>query len=93
MKILQEIKNNYAQEQGFEDWETLIHSVINHAGINGKYAAIIAVEKHLNEICLRAQRAVLENAAENTSTQYVRPKTFHYKEIEDFITNEQNLIR
>ena len=101
MNTIQEIKNSYAQEQGYEDWETLIHSVINHAGINGRYAAIITVEKHLNEVCLRAQKAALENAAENAVTTTEE----HYiaghigltadRVIIDrsSITNEQNLIR
>lgn len=80
---LNTLKNDYAQEQGYEDWVDL---AIHHELKSDR------LDQHWTEICIRAQKAALENAAKNTSTQYVRPKTFHYKEIENFITNEQNLI-
>lgn len=84
MKTLLEIKNQYAQELGYKSWSEIMF-------LNNRNP--IAVENHMNEICIRAQKASLEKAAESTSIQYVRPKTFNYKEIENFITNPENLIR
>lgn len=65
MKTLLEIKNNYAQEQGYEDWAELIHSVINHENVKGIHSAMIAMEYHFNEICIRAQKASDNELIEN----------------------------
>ena len=93
MKTLQEIKNHYAQEQGYEDWEDLIED-------NWK---TILMESHMNEICIRAQKAALEKAAENAEITCSR-KTTHCKQCygggcenpiveKESITNPENLIR
>ena len=57
MKTLQEIKNNYAQEQGYEDWDTFL----NYYG--GRHPEWF--DQHWTEICIRAQKKALEKAAEN----------------------------
>lgn len=49
METLQEIKNNYAQEQGYEDWEVFL----NHYG--GRHPEWF--DQHWDEICIRAQKA------------------------------------
>jgi len=53
MNTLLEIKNHYAQEQGYEDWGLFAYDVENE----------IEMEDHMNEICIRAQKAALEKAA------------------------------
>lgn len=53
MKTLQEIKNTYAQEQGFEDWES----------VRSKPGYI--VESHMDEICIRAQKVADNELIEN----------------------------
>lgn len=55
MKTLQEIKNQYAQEQGYDDWESIQFDTLSEGE---------EMEDHMNEICIRAQKAALENAAE-----------------------------
>ena len=82
MKTLQEIKNHYAQEQGYEDWEDLIED-------NWK---TILMESHMNEICIRAQKLALEKAAENATMNFDFQLDWHVINKESII-NENNLIR
>ena len=56
MKTLQEIKNTYAIEQGYEDWGDLQDDNLS----DGE-----EMEMHMDEICIRAQKEALEKAAEN----------------------------
>ena len=87
---LQTLKNTYAQEQGYEDWNDM------RKLFREKLLTFVEMTTHENEICIRAQKAALENAAENakfgygiggvgSSTQYIIDRTS--------ITNEQNLIQ
>ena len=55
MKNLQEIKNTYAIEQGYEDWVDL---AIHHD------LKADRLDQHWTEICIRAQKLALEKAAE-----------------------------
>ena len=88
MKTLLEIKNHYAQEQGYKDWLEYVYAVnTNQAGF----------EQVMNEICIRAQKAALKKAAIefekiqvwNMSRNGISktPITRH------LITNPENLIR
>lgn len=79
---LQTLKNNYAQEQGYEDWEDLIED-------NWK---TILMESHMNEICIRAQKIALEKAAENATMLFDAVYDWHAVNKESII-NENNLIR
>ena len=92
MKTIQEIKENYAQEKGFTDWEQLDI-------LSGREE----ITKHIDEICIRAQKAALEKAAENAEITCSR-KTTHCKQCygggcenpiveKESITNSENLIR
>ena len=80
---LQTLKNNYAQEQGYEDWEDLIED-------NWK---TILMESHMNEICIRAQKLALEKAAENAYIHYPASNNLNPCVDETTITNPENLIR
>ena len=70
MKTILDIKNNYAQEQGYEDWHELYMLTYS----------IMTFQMHMNEICIRAQKLALENAvhlgtmivAENTLFKVVK---------------------
>lgn len=79
---LNTLKNNYAQEQGYEDWDDLIED-------NWK---TILMELHMNEICLRAQKAALERVAESARVQ-MDSQTDWYGVDRTSITNPENLIR
>ena len=79
---LQTLKNNYAQEQGYEDWEDLIED-------NWK---TILMESYMNEICIRAQKIALEKASENATMLFDAVYDWHAVNKES-ITNEENLIR
>ena len=79
---LQTLKNNYAQEQGYEDWEDLIED-------NWK---TILMESHMNEICIRAQKEALEKASENATMLFDAIYDWHAVNKESII-NENNLIR
>lgn len=61
MNTLKEIKKAYAIEQGYEDWETFL----NYYG--GRHPEWF--DQHWTEICIRAQKAALEKAAENADTE------------------------
>lgn len=54
MRTLKEIKNNYAQVRGYDDWNELANSVQDD----------LEYEEHWTEICIRAHKAALEKAAE-----------------------------
>ena len=56
MKNLQEIKNTYAIEQGYEDWREF--------SLDGM-RVVYDMEFHMDEVCIRAQKVALEKAAEN----------------------------
>jgi len=87
---LQTLKNTYAQEQGYEDWLEL--TLGNDCAWD--------IEFHWEQICLLAQKAALENAADNavtiTEEHYVAGHiglTVDRVIIDrSSITNEQNLI-
>lgn len=83
MKTLQEIKDKYAIEQGYKDWE----SIRNKPGY--------VVESHMDEICIRAQKEALEKAAENVKMGYTSIFSDDMKLVVDrrSITNPENLIR
>ena len=59
MKTLQEIKEDYAQEQGYDDWDELSEK--------NNYAD--DYELHWTSVCIRAQKEALEKAAENAKVK------------------------
>ena len=82
MKTIQEIKENYAQEQGYEDWEQLEMRTWSdeQMGI------------HWTEICMHAQKEALEKAAENAKIEMDFQLDWHSINKES-ITTPENLIR
>ena len=97
MKNLQEIKNTYAQEQGYEDWTELV--IINELNAD-------KLDRHWTAICIRAQKAALEKAAGKSEVQHHNTRTgtkTHasgmggngqvYTVNTTSITNPENLIR
>lgn len=80
MKTLQEIKNTYAIEEGFYDWEALQSDCQHLCG---------EMESHMDEICIRAQKVALENAADNVWNNGGED----VEKICPSITNPENLIR
>lgn len=54
--ILETIKNAYAIEQGYEDWNEI------RKDFRDKFIGFSTLTKHENEICIRAQKAALEKA-------------------------------
>ena len=83
METLQEIKEKYAIEQGFPDWDDLWHAHIYE---------LLDFEIVMNEICIRAQKAALEKAAEK-GCDSLELFNSEYDILSKAITNEQNLIR
>ena len=63
---LQTLKNKYAQEQGYEDWSELWHAHIHK---------LLDFEIVMDEICIRAQKAALEKAAESAKVQHYNTRT------------------
>lgn len=53
METLENLKNDYAKEQGYEEWEHLTNDMQPHSNMY--------LEQAMNEICIRAQKAALEN--------------------------------
>lgn len=91
MKTLQEIKEKYAIEQGYEDWEHLTNDMQPHSNIY--------LEQAMDEICIRSQKEALEKASENAKTKTLtiqgQDGYIHYYKVIDLtsITNPENLIR
>lgn len=86
MKNLQEIKDTYAQEQGYEDWEDLRIEFYGDA-------RPLRIEEFMDEICIRSQKAALEKAADNS---WINGSEFSRCGCEidsTSITNPKNLIR
>lgn len=83
---LQTLKNTYAQEQGYEDWDDFISD-----------QPVYRREEHYDEICIRAQKAALEKAAERGRLVPLQGIGFidFSKHMLDkkSITNPENLIR
>ena len=79
---LETLKNNYAQEQGYEDWVDL---VIHHE------LKADRLDQHWTEICIRAQKAALEKAAENANIEMDLETDWYFVNKES-ITNPENLI-
>ena len=61
METLENLKNDYAKEQGYEEWEHLTNDMQPHSNMY--------LEQAMNEICIRAQKEALEKAAENAETK------------------------
>ena len=80
---LETLKNNYAQEQGYEDWVDL---AIHHE------LKADRLDQHWTEICIRAQKAALEKAAENAYIHYPESNNLNPCVDETTITNPENLI-
>lgn len=98
MKNLQEIKEDYALEQGYEEWEHLINDMQPHSNMY--------LEQAMDEICIRAQKEALEKAAENGKIEILVPSSSVPKSVKQYknsdgvvrvnmssITNPENLIR
>lgn len=81
---LQELKNAYAQEQGYEDW---LEFIVFTDHLSNEW-----FENVMNEICIRAQKAALEKAAENAHGNYEDKEVGYYWASAEGITNEENLI-
>lgn len=86
MKSLQEIKDTYAQEKGYEDWKELREELYG-------YMTELRIEAYMDEICIRAQKVALEKAAENVHGNYEDKEVGYYWASAEGITNEENLIR
>ena len=88
METLETLKNNYAQEHGYEDWENLQLDTLSEGE---------EMEGHMDEICIRAQKEALEKAVENAKLVPLQGIGFidFSKQMLDkhSITNPENLIR
>ena len=81
---LQTLKNNYAQEQGYTDWNDLRIEFYGDA-------RVLRIEEFMNEICIRAQKVALEKAAENAKIE-MDLQTYWYFVNKESITDPENLI-
>ena len=78
---LQTLKNNYAQEHGFPDWE----------GLQADFYGTNELEEHMDEICIRAQKAYRDNILEKIHNINFTHNEGYIKTI-SAITNPENLI-
>jgi len=88
---LNTLKNQYAQEQGYEDWNDFQ---------NNPWLETEGMEGAMNEICIRAQKAALEKAAEKlerkielASEMGMEKENWAFSQSYRIITNPENLIR
>ena len=90
---LNTLKNLYAQEQGYEDWEEYVIKQFSFSKFS-MTATISMFEQRMDEICIRAQKAALEKAAENAvAYKLTYPNNSKAVVEKDSITNPENLIR
>lgn len=84
---LNTLKNNYAQEQGYEDWSQLYEE-------SGRYDETIFFN-HENAVFILAQEAALEKAAEIAKIIKTGNSGSYFDASIDreSITNPENLIR
>lgn len=85
MKTIERIKNDYAQEQHYNDWESLIY----------KQESIRNIEWHYKNIILLIQEECLHNAYKNAKIEPYQPHssiTFH-KVVKESIINENNILK
>ena len=84
-EALQEIKDTYAKEQGYEDWKELMEELYGNV-------PELRIEKYMDEICICAQKEALEKASENATMLFDAVYDWHAVNKESII-NENNLIR
>ena len=84
-KRLEEIKNEYAESKGWDNWSDFIGCV-----------QITRREEHFDKVselyAREVAQASLEIASEKTTEQYVRPITLNYQDIKNLITNPDNIL-
>lgn len=86
---LQKIKDKYAKEKGYPNWDDLSKE--------HRYR-IVSYEKHMDNICILAQKQVLYNVAENAKaissgyTESVWHCGCSYEVHKESILNESNLV-
>ena len=93
METLETLKNNYAQEQGYEDWEELRRELYGDM-------PKLRIEEYYDEICIRAQKAALKKVKERlerkielTSEMGMERENWAFSQSYRIITNPENLIR
>lgn len=93
METLQEIKNNFAQEHGYKDFESFVIGSYSPYDIS-KAWAIGDFQAAMEEICIRAQKAALEKASKNGVVyKLAYPNNTSKAVVEkSSITNPENLI-
>lgn len=86
MSRLEEIKNEFAREKGFEDFNHLL----------GNTQEMETVKEYYHEIYIQyaseCAKSSLKKASEKTHEQYVRPVILSYQEIKNLITNPDNIV-
>ena len=90
MKTLEEIKNNYATEQGFENWD----KIIEKCGLDGQITKS-EFKEHENKVFELVQQEQQKLIADNADTKMER-----YNDLQDVVVvdkstiiNENNIIR
>lgn len=87
MKTLQQIKDEYAIEQGYKDWAHLMIDCCINA---------FRVERHTDAVNILSQQQALKNASENVDPEdcYRYSSEEHTVErIEQSILSENNLVK
>ena len=82
MGTLLDIKNTYAQERGYEDWHELYMLT----------DSIMIFQMHMNEICIRAQKAYRDNILQKIHNISFAHNAVYIETLSS-ITNPENLIR
>lgn len=90
MKTIEEIKNNYAKEQGFENWDKIIEKF----GLDGQITKS-EFKEHENKVFELIQVEQQKLIAENADTKMER-----YNDLQDVVVvdkssiiNENNIIK
>lgn len=95
MKTLEQIKNEYAKEVGFDDFKSLLNGMILYNNVKSSAEKIDYI---LNKISIESQKECLKLASENaytkTETNGLDGEYWDYNVVDkESITNENNIIK
>lgn len=88
---LQEIKDNYAKEQGYLDWDDLCY----YYELDPELSTIDKkenIDRHIDEVCILAQERALENAS-GLVDQFIGKGYLMNPLIKGAITDKSNLVK
>lgn len=83
MNSLSQIKDTYAKEYGYEDWDEM----------SNDWAIWHHMEYHMGNILILAQKQALKNASESADIHYPLENNYNACVDKQSILNENNIVK